>query len=228
MRADTLPNQDHLPNRLLRRMAGAVMVGTILLGLLYLSACIGSTVTLGVIAGLTEADAQHASFLSYRAGLGFHGFAFGTLFVIIGLLNLIRGSTLGLIIAVIGLAGILATSERVALQQGILDGDLKIGCYSYESLECRSMLEVPTLDAPSIYRNPSELSGDGYADWYVTIRAKALSESKTSLPNTFPGVAFLKSPLTLLVHRDKLIAKISAQRAEVAQFQASFDKQRAK
>ncbi|BCR26245.1 TPA: hypothetical protein ACKSJR_006115 [Pseudomonas aeruginosa] len=227
MNAETLPNQDQLSNSLPSRLAGAAMAGTILLGLLYFVACIGSTVALGVIGGLTEGDAQQASFLSLRAGLGYHGFVFGSLFVIFGVLNLLRGSVFGLIMAVLGLAGILATSERVALQQGILDGDLKIGCYSYESLECRSMLEVPTLDAPSIYKNPSELRGDGYADWYAPIRAKALSESKTSLPNTVPGVAFLKSPLTLLFYRDELKSKISTQRAEVAQFQASFDKQRA-
>ncbi len=228
MNAETLPNQDQLPNSLLSRLAGAAMVGTILLGLLYFVACIGSTVALSVIAGLTDGDAQQTSFLSMRAGIGFHGFAFGTLFAIFGVLILLRGRTFGLIMAVLGLGGILAASERVALLQGILDGDLKIGCYSYESLECRSMLKVPTLDAPSIYRTPGELSGHGYADWYAPIRAKALSESKTGLPNTLPGVAFLKSPLTLLYHRDELVTKILAQRAEVAHFQTSFDKQRAK
>ena len=110
MNAETLPNQDQLPNSLISRIAGAVIAGTILLGLLYFVACIGSTVALGVIAGLTEGDAQQASFLSLRAGLGYHGFVFGSLLVIFGVLNFLRGSVFGLIMAVLGLAGILATS----------------------------------------------------------------------------------------------------------------------
>lgn len=223
MSTETISNQEQLPTSLIHRVVGAALVGTFLLGLLYLVVCIVSTMVLGMIAGLTETDAQQASFLSFRMGLGYHGFVFGTLFVIFGVLNVLRGSTLGLIMAVLGFVGILATSERVALQQGILDGDLKIGCYSYESLECRTMLKVPTLNAHSIYNTPSELSGAGYADWYTPIRAKSLSESQTALPNTMPGVAFLKSPITLIFHRDELKAKIAAQRAEVAQFQASFD-----
>ena len=225
MSTEILPSQEQ-PNSLFQSALGAASLAAILLGLLYLVICVVSTVVLCLMTGLTEADAKQASFLSHRLGLQFHGGAFGVFCVFFGVMNVIRGSYTGFLIALLGIVSILATSERVALQQGILDGDLKIGCYSYESLECRKMLNVPTFNAPSIYNTPSERMGNGYADWYAPIRAKALSDSQALLPNTVPGVAFLKSAVTLPFHLSELKSKIAAQRAEVVAFQESFSKQR--
>lgn len=223
MNAETIPTQEQLPISLLNRAAGVMAIAVLLLCHVYLVVCVIATLVLGAQSGLTDADMQHASFLSTRLGLEFHGAVFGGLIFAYGLLNLFSCNAIGLVLALFGFSGILACSERAALQQGVLDGDMRIGCYSYESLECRKMLKLPEQDAPSIYKNPSERRASGYADWYIPVRAKAISEADVALPNTLPGVALLKSPVTLFLHLDELKAKIASQQSELASFEASVE-----
>lgn len=62
----------------------------------------------------------------------------------------------------------------------------------------------------------------GYAQWYQPIRTAAEARVAAKLPNTLPGVAFLQSPILVLMHVDKLKRLVAEQREEVTQFKASL------
>lgn len=196
-----------------------------LVSVVYLAVCVGASLWLAFQVPITDEDMRNASFLSWRVGLYWHGTMFGIAAVCIGIMSFIMGRIMGLFTVVIGMSIFFATSEVSALRQGILDGDLKIGCYSYESLECRKQLDVPVGDAQSIFREMSEMRHGGFAQWYEPIRAAAESNVTAVLPNTMPGVAFLQSPILVMKHIDKLKSLVSAQREEVAHFKAALTKQ---
>ncbi|EES7561580.1 hypothetical protein FPF16_005238 [Escherichia coli] len=145
----------------------------------------------------------------------------GGLLALYGLGQLLSLRVAGFFLVVLGMSFIFATSEVSALRQGILDGDMKIGCFSYESLECRKMLKLPEGDGQSIYRNPSQKREGGYAPWYEPIRAHLHTKVTALLPNTIPGVAFLQSPVIAAFHVGKLQNVVEAQRSDVSKFRAS-------
>lgn len=205
----------------LEKAAGFAILLILLIIFAYLVLCIIASTWLHFQLPISNEDMRNASFLSLRMGIQWHGSVFGGLFVLFGVVNLLGLRPSGVILVVLGMSTIFATSETDALRQGILDRDMKIGCFSYESLECREQLNVSTGEARSIYRNKSEMREGGFAEWYKPIRSNAKLHVTTSLPNTFPGVAFLKSPVLVLSHMDELSEMITVQRNEVSNFKAA-------
>lgn len=187
----------------------------------WLAICVIASVWLTFQVPITDEDMRNASFLSTRVGLYWHGSVIGIVAAAFGAMNIVFGRFIGLPMIVIGMSIAFATSEVSALRQGILDGDMKIGCFSYESLECRKMLKLPEGDGQSIYRNPSQKREGGYAPWYEPIRAHLHTKVTALLPNTIPGVAFLQSPVIAAVHIGKLQSLVEAQRSDVSKFRAS-------
>jgi len=216
--------QSELPQGPLAKAAGWVALVFMAVSFVYLVICVAASSWLTFQVPITNEDMRNASFLSLRVGMSWHGSVIGGLFALYGLGGLLSLRISGLIPIALGMSAIFATSEVSALRQGVLDGDIKIGCYSYESLECRKQLEVPVDDAQSIFRNPSEMRHGGYAQWYSPIRTAAEARVTAEFPNTVPGVAFLQSPILVIKHMDKLKSLVAAQREEVAQFKATLAK----
>jgi len=216
--------QAELPQGPIAKAAGLAFVIFMLVAFSYLAICIGASSWLTFQVPITDEDMRNASFLSWRIGVYWHGTVFGLLIAIFGVMNLLSGRLVGLTMMVIGMSAVFAASEVSALRQGILDGDLKIGCYSYDSLECRKQLDVPVGDAQSIFRDTSEMRHGGFAQWYEPIRAAADAKVTAVFPNTMPGVAFLQSPILVMKHMDKLKSLVAEQREEVARFKAAYAK----
>lgn len=216
--------QAELPQGTLAKVAGWVALVFMAVSFVYLAICVAASSWLTFQVPITNEDMRNASFLSLRVGVYWHGSVIGGLIALYGLGGVLNLRLSGLIPIVLGMSAIFATSEVSALRQGVLDGDIKIGCYSYESLECRKQLEVPVGDVQSIFRDPSEMRHGGYAKWYDPIRTAAEASVTAEFPNTMPGVAFLQSPILVMKHMDKLKSLVSAQREEVAQFKATLAK----
>ncbi|HBO5514519.1 TPA: hypothetical protein L4559_003411 [Pseudomonas aeruginosa] len=216
--------QAELPKGPMAKIAGWVALVFMAMSFVYLAICIVASSWLTFQVPITDEDMRNASFLSWRIGMHWHGSAFGLLTAFLGVMNLLSGRLFGLTIMVIGMSAVFATSEVSALRQGILDGDLKIGCYSYDSLECRKQLDVPVGDAQSIFRDTSEMRRGGFAQWYEPIRAAADAKVTAAFPNTMPGVAFMQSPILVMKYMDKLKSLVAEQREEVARFKAAFAK----
>lgn len=188
----------------------------------WLAICVLASAWLTFEVPISNEDMKDASFLSSRIGIYWHGAMMGGLIALFGLLKMVVTQRLGGgFLMILGISTIFATSEVSALRQGILDGDMKIGCFTYESLECRKMLKLPEGDGQSIYRNPSQKKEGGYATWYEPIRAHLHTKVTALLPNTIPGVAFLQSPVIAAFHVDKLQNVVEAQRSDVSKFRAS-------
>lgn len=219
-----LPSSE-MPKQAPLSQAGRLMsIAIAAAGLLIISwliICVLASVWLTFQVPITNEDMQNASFLSPRVGLSWHGSVMGGLLVLSGLAQLLNLRVTGFFLVVLGMSVFFATSEVSALRQGILDGDMKIGCFSYGSLECREMLKLPEGDGLSIYRNPSQKIEGGYAPWYEPIRAHLHTEITALLPNTVPGVAFLQSPVLAAFHVGKLKRLMEAQRSEVSRAKAS-------
>lgn len=204
------------------RAVNSLIIGVFLLAFLYLLACLASSIYLTVQVPISDTDAKLVSFLAPRLGLQYHGLFLGGMIGLLGLGQLLSLRVSGLIPAVLGLCAIFATSETTALRLGILNGDMKVGCFSYESAECRKMLGLPEGDAKSIYRNGKD-SGEnaGWADWYATERASMESKVTGALPSTFPGVAFLQAPIIATSRLDDLKERLQAQKAEIEAYVAA-------
>ncbi|HGN3115177.1 TPA: hypothetical protein ACKRQV_001261 [Pseudomonas aeruginosa] len=212
------------PGGTFAKFANAACAVALLAIFLYLAVCIAASSWLTFHVPITDEDMRNASFLTWRLGLAWHGAAFGLLITLFGAMNVLGGRLLGVSLMVMGMSIVFATSEVSALRQGILDGDLKIGCYTYVSLECRKQLGVPAGEANSIFKDPSAMGQGGYAPWYEPIRVAADSNVTAILPNTIPGVAFVQSPLLVMKHMDELKKLVASQREEVAHYKAALAK----
>lgn len=201
------------------RAVNSLIIGVFLLAFLYLLACLASSIYLTVQVPISDTDAKSVSFLAPRLGLQYHGLFLGGMIGLLGLGQLLSLRASGLILAVLGLCAIFATSETTALRLGILNGDMKVGCFSYESVECRKMLGLAEGDAKSIYRNGKD-SGE-YADWYATVRASMESKVTGALPSTIPGVALLQAPIIATSRLEELKERLQAQKAEVEAYIAA-------
>lgn len=219
--ASTAP-LDHAPKTPMGKAINYTIVAVILLGFAYLAVCLLASTLLMLKVPISDDDMQMVSFLSPRFGLESLGMFMGGVTVLFGVLNLLLKRSIGLIHLLVGGCLVFATSEVSALRQGVLVGDVKIGCYSYEALECRRMLNVPQGEAQSIYRDPT--SKGAHANWYEPIRAHAEAKVTTPWSSTLPGVAFLQSPFTLVLYIDELMSKVEAQRKEVTDFKGTFAK----
>ncbi len=217
-------NQPAVPQGPLAKVAGWATIVFMAVSFVYLAISVAASTWLTFQVPITNEDMRNASFLSLRVGVYWHGSVIGGLLTLYGLGGLLSLRLSGLIPIVLGMSAIFATSEVSALRQGVLDGDIKIGCYSYESLECRKQLEVSVGDAQSIFRDPSKMRHGGYAQWYEPIRTAAEASVTAEFPNTMPGVALLQSPILVMKHMDKLKSLVAEQREEVARFKADFAK----
>lgn len=109
-----------------------------------------------------------------------------------------------------------AGSPTVQLRESVAGGTAKIGCFVWDSKECRQMLGVPVSNARSMYvpRAEADRTGEVYEDWYLKARRKL---EPSLLQTTIP---LLKAPYYAL-NTDELNARLNAQRAEVARFRAA-------
>lgn len=109
-----------------------------------------------------------------------------------------------------------AGSPTVQLREGVAGGTAKVGCFVWDSKECREMLGVPVNNARSMYlpRAEADRTGEVYEDWYLKARGKL---EPNLLLTTIP---LLKAPYYAL-HTDELNGRLAAQRAEVARFRAA-------
>ncbi|MBW9240945.1 hypothetical protein I6U33_26815 [Pseudomonas carnis] len=199
------------------------VAGLLMLVLLYLIICVISAISLAVQVPISDAEMLDVSYLSPRLGFQYHGFLFVGLFLAFALLQLVNQNiVLGGLCAFIACCAVFATSEVAAFRQGLLTGDARLGCYVYQSLECRKMLDVPVGSAKSIYSETAKDwdKGDIYASWYAPERARFKAEVASPIPSTLPGVALLMSPVTLF-QIDEVKARLGAQRKELSNFRAS-------
>ena len=199
------------------------VAGLLMLVLLYLIICVFSAISLAVQVPISDAEMLDVSFLSQRLGLQYHGMLFGGLFLAFALLQLVnRNIVLGGLCGFIACCVVLATSEVAAFRQGLLTGDARLGCYVYQSLECRKMLDVPVGSAKSIYSETAKDwdKGNIYASWYAPERARFKAAVASPVPSTLPGVALLMSPVTLF-QIDEVKVRLEAQRKELSNFRAS-------
>ena len=220
-----IPSSD-IPKQALRglveKFMSIVIAAAGLLIFAWLAICVLASAWLTFQVPITNEDMRDASFLSSRIGIYWHGAMMGGVISLYGTLILIVTQRItGAFLIILGISTIFATSEVSALRQGILDGDMKIGCFTYESLECRQMLNLPKGEGKSIYRDPSQKRDGGYASWYEPIRAHFHTKVTAILPNTAPGVAFLQSPVIAAFHVGKLQSLVEAQRSDVSKFRAS-------
>lgn len=203
--------------------AGMAIAGLLILVLLYLIVCVISAISLAVQVPVSDAEMLDVSFLSQRLGLQYHGTLFGGLLLAFALLQVVnRNIVLGGLCVFFACCAVLATSEVAAFRQGLLTGDARLGCYVYQSLECRKMLDVPVGSSKSIYSKTGKGwdEGDIYASWYAPERARFKAAVASPIPSTLPGVALLMSPITLFqIHEVK--ARLEAQRKELASFRDS-------
>lgn len=220
-----IPSSD-MPKQALRTLAekftSIVIAAAGMLFFTWLAICILASAWLTFQVPITNEDMRDASFLSSRIGFYWHGAVMGGFIALFGaLILLVTQRIAGAFLIILGISTIFATSEVSSLRQGILDGDMKIGCFTYESLECRQMLNLPEGEAKSIYRAPSQKREGGYAPWYEPIRTDLNTKVTALLRNTIPGVAFLQSPVIAAFHVGKLQSLVQAQRSDVSTSRAS-------
>lgn len=171
---------------------------------------------------LNTEDLAVASWLTPRLGLEFHARFFGfALLCFAAAQALFRSKALAGIFALIGIFTITSTFETGALRLGILQDQAKIGCFTYEALECRKMLTVSEEGAKSIFveKPGAEARSERFAEWYRPVREQFMS----NVTGWVPELSLLKSPF-LIGRTDELREKIELQRKEVAAFRASFAK----
>lgn len=121
----------------------------------------------------------------------------------------LSGIFLALLLYVVG-------SPTVQLRESVAGGTAKIGCFVWDSKECREMLGVPAGNARSMYvpRAEADRTGEIYEDWYLKARGKL----EPSL--VLSAIPLVKAPYYAL-HIDELNARMNAQRADVARFRAA-------
>ncbi|RMM39441.1 hypothetical protein QO021_28410 (plasmid) [Pseudomonas amygdali pv. lachrymans] len=191
---------------------------------LYLLACIIASTALTVLAPIAPSEIEQISWLVTPP-------VFGPLrwFLVLGLagitlkflLNRSYGISAAALIACT--CTVFGLSPSASARFGILEGDARIGCYTYESLECRKMLGESFEGARSIYEaeNENKQGYSRYASWYQGTRRDLESRVKSVLPSSFPYAGFLSSPHTLL-NVSELNVRIRSQRDVLATFRANM------
>jgi hypothetical protein len=170
---------------------------------------------------LSDEDLANASWLTPRLGLGFHGFFFGVILLGFAIIQAIfHSKARALFAALIAIVLITSSSESGHLRLGILDGQAKIGCFTYQALECRKMLNLSEEGAQSIYvQNVGSFAkNEQYAGWYLHIREQLEAQAEG-----LPELAFLRSPF-LLIRAEEIRRKVEFQRSELISFRASLAK----
>ncbi len=193
-----------------------IAAAAILFGL-WLALCVASTIYLSHRAPLTELDFAKTSWLSSPTDALYLSGTLSISFMLIGLTITCAGLfatrqpltvVIGLAIAVVAYyAGDKAHTVRI----GILNGNIKIGCYVWQMRECHDMLGLSTQSLPSRY-TPAHVDkiGDMEAPWY---REKVI-RLEWNRWYALPVTAFIAAPLDAM-HADHLQALIDAQRNQV-------------
>jgi hypothetical protein len=190
------------------------------LGILYLLFGVLSYFWIAYQVPITASDIDSSSWLAPRMGVQFHTSVIGGMIALLAFGKFFLGRFVAsFVLAIAAACAIIGGSESGALRVGVLNGDAKIGCFTYQALECRRMLGLSEEGARSIYLADKRTAGAGnpwgYADWYLPIRLGLSAQSGATYPSTFPGVAIFVSPF-MLGKVDELNESLSAQRAELA------------
>ena len=101
---------------------------------------------------------------------------------------------------------------------GVASDAVRVGCFNYNSKECRELLNVDASTAPSMYASTAVKKKKGrrqLADWYLADTPPA----RTNPLFMLPGGMLVTAPYYAL-HIDAINAKLALQRATVAQFKA--------
>lgn len=199
-------------------IAGVVMVSFCVL---WLAVAALSAMWLAYQVPLTGDDLVSASWLpSYTTATHFSGFmawAMGATMLLMGLgVGLAKQSILPVISTVLMLVGISLNSEGLMVRIGIATDTVKIGCFVYETTECRVMLGLPAGKTQSRY------GADGLdAGWYQAAREKAITANPSDIAlQSVPGWAFLQAPF-YVTDTESIKQKVAQQRAALAQFKAN-------
>lgn len=194
--------------------------------LLFIAACFVSNCVLSFsdVIPVSQYDLDNASWLGLSP-LGFAHIinflsvlaALYTLFAVVITRQLLIAMVTGLIAACLTVSSLPGNSLRL----GALKGDARIGCFSYQSLECREMLSAPTEGFPSIYSGDQNAVGYGrYAPWFQEVLATVKPQIQSIIPSAIPGVAFFKAPW-ILAHASEINATLDAQRDELKRIRSS-------
>lgn len=199
-------------------IAGIVMASVCVI---WLAATALSAMWLAYQVPLTGDDLVYASWLpSYTTATHFSGFmawAMGATMLLMGLgMGLAKQSILPVISAVLMLGGLSLNSEELMVRIGIATDTVKIGCFVYETTECRVMLGLPAGKTQSRY------GADGLnAGWYQAARDKAITANPSDIAlQSVPGWAFLQAPF-YVTDTEYIKQKVAQQRAALAQFKAN-------
>lgn len=198
-------------------IAGVVMVSVCVL---WLAVAAVSAMWLAYQVPLTGDDLVSASWLpSYTTATHFSGFmawAMGATMLLMGLaIALAKQSLLPVISSVLILGGLSLNSEELMVRIGIATDTVKIGCFVYETTECRVMLGLPAGKTQSRY------GSDGLnTDWYQAAREKAITANPSDIAlQSVPGWAFLQAPF-YVTDTEALRQKVAQQRSALAQLKA--------
>lgn len=103
--------------------------------------------------------------------------------------------------------------ETTQLRAGVVSDSARIGCYVWESSECRAMLGVTVNDARSMYQSQAQMerTGEALAPWYQKALDAHVSWDAFTLIEPF-------STVWAAFHTNELNAKLNAQRVAVTHF----------
>lgn len=193
----------------------AVGISLLLSVFTYLVVCIVCSAALSYLVPLSEYDLDNSSWLGLSP-LDFNYYVkiIGSLLILtLALSVLIRRVAAAALAAFLVIVLFGAGSQGNSLRLGVLQGDARVGCFAYKSLECRKMLNAPTQGAPSIFSAHEGARGEAqYASWYQSIRASVKSDLRNSISSAIPGFQLIASPW-LIAHSGVLNTKLETQRA---------------
>ncbi|MBU9199839.1 hypothetical protein KTD31_00300 [Burkholderia multivorans] len=201
------------------KLAVALLLAALVLGALFILAC---DAWLAYRVPVSTQDLRDASWLLSYAPTDYFSAVVGTFFALgvmaVGLVaGLVKKSaTCALLGPICAICLHVVGLPSVQFRQSAGAGTAKIGCYVWDTRECKTMLGVPADNAPSMYRPRAEAdaTGEVYAVWY--------EKARTGLkPHTLLVAAPLLSVPYYAFHPEELNAKLNAQRNEVARFRAS-------
>lgn len=184
---------------------------------LSLVACSACSVALSYVIPISQSDLDNSSWLGFSP-MGFSHLlkGMGAVFIFMLVMNaIVQRFSAALVSCVVAMFLFGASSTGTSLRLGVLQGDARVGCFAYQSLECRKMLGAPIDGAESIYAANTNGGGeDRYAPWYQAVRASIKSQLRSSTPSAIPGIQFIKSPW-ILAHASEINAKLDEQRASL-------------
>lgn len=182
----------------------------------WIGLCAISVLYLGYRVPLNELDLAKASWITSPTDASYLRGVLGAVFVLVGsmlaLAGLISRSWTAAAVGLIVAAGAhFGTDMTHTVRMGLLNGNIKIGCYVWEMRECHEMLGLDTSSLPSRYAVKGVVEPGGlYAPWYQ----KRLDNLEWNRWYSWPPTAFLVAPLHI-GDVDRLQALLRDQRGQV-------------